>query len=270
MLKKIFTILVILLMTFISTSIVKAEDLQNSTNNNYQIIIEDEANLLTEIEEIELKNYLSELTEYGNVLFKTTNTNTGYGSVKYIQNYYYSTFKNNKGVAFYIDMNKRQLCACASGGLEKIITNSKCDTIMDNVYRQASKGNYFGCAKETFTQMSELLSGNKIAEPMKYICNTILSIMISLFVTYGFYLLCSRNEKASKKEILVECGESLEYTPITAVKTGTHSVYSPVSDGGSYGGSSGGGSFGGRWWPEEDFQEVEEATAFKGIRKESF
>lgn len=251
MLKKIrITLFVFLLIVTLSINIVNAESLQTNTNNNYRLIIEDDANLLTEEQETELRNYLSVLTEYGNVIFKTTNVSTGYKPLNYIQNYYYSTLQNNKGVAFYIDMNQRQLCACASGGLESIITSEKCDTIMDNVYKMATKGNYFECAKETFSQMNKLLSGDKIAEPMKYICNTILSIMISLFVTYGFYLLCSRNEKASQKEILAECEESLSYTPIVAQKTGTHRVYSPESSGDSFGGgSSGGGSFGGgrRW-----------------------
>lgn len=219
----------------------------NSTSNHYSIIIEDDADLLTEIEEQQLKTQMEVLTEFGHVMFKTTDTANGTSSLRYIQNYYYSKLGNRSGVAFYIDMNKRQVCACATGGLDKIITSSKCDTIMDNVYTYARKGDYYGCAKETFSQMDRLLNGGRIAESMKYYCNAILSIMISLFVSYGFYILISGNRKASQRDLINECTVSLEHSPIEVAKTGSHRVYSPVSDSSS---SGGGGSFsgGGRRW----------------------
>ena len=224
-----------------------AADVENTiSNNNYQIIIEDDATLLTETEKIELEDQIAVLTEFGNVLFKTTNSSTSYSSLKYIQNYYYSILKNQEGVAFYIDMNARQICACATGGLDKIITSSKCDTIMDNVYTYAKKGRYYECAKESFSQMNSLLNGKKIAESMKYICNAFLSVMASLFISYGFFMLCARNEKASNKELINECTVSLEHSPINVTKTGSHRVYSPVSDSSSSGGGSSGG--GGRRW----------------------
>lgn len=217
----------------------------NSTNSNYSIIIEDDADLLTEMEEQQLRTQMKVLTEFGHVMFKTTNTANGISSLRYIQNYYYSKLGNQSGVAFYIDMNKTQICACATGGLDRIITSSKCDTIMDNVYRYATKGDYYSCAKETFSQMDRLLNGGRIAESMKFYCNAILSIMISLFISYGFYMLISGNKKASKKDLISECDISLEHSPIEVKKTGSHRVYSPVSDSSSSGGSSGGGSFGG-------------------------
>ena len=99
----------------------------NSTNSNYSIIIEDDADLLTEMEEQQLRTQMKVLTEFGHVMFKTTNTANGISSLRYIQNYYYSKLGNQSGVAFYIDMNKTQICACATGGLDRIITSSKCD-----------------------------------------------------------------------------------------------------------------------------------------------
>ena len=45
-------------------------------------------------------------------------------------------------------MNKRQICACATGGLDRIITSSKCDTIMDNVYKYAPEGEYVAVRRE--------------------------------------------------------------------------------------------------------------------------
>lgn len=237
--KKVFKILalVIAIFAFFMVSKVNAVELDEN-ENNYQIVIEDDANLLTDGEERELRTIMEGLTEYGNVIFKTTNTENSYSSLKYIQNYYYSKFKNNSGVAFYIDMKNRQLCACATGGLDDIITSAKCDTIMDNVYRYASNKNYYMCASETYTQMNKLLLGQKIAETMKYICNAIVSVMLSLFASYGLFILLSGSKKASQKELISECEVSFQHSPIDAWKTGTHSEYSPRSESSSSGGSS--------------------------------
>lgn len=112
--KMITLILVIIELLFLDYTCVSAMT-NIDTTNNYKIIIEDDANLLTETEEQKLKVTMSALTEYGNVMFKTTNITTNYKPLKYIRNYYYSTLANQKGVAFYIDMKQRQLCVCATG-----------------------------------------------------------------------------------------------------------------------------------------------------------
>ena len=246
MLKRKVLLFITLLLVIIPTLPIYAETTEsNLANKHYEIIIEDDADLLTEVQEQQLKSNLEELSEYGYVLFKTTNIANNSTSLRYIQNYYYSKLQNKSGVAFYIDMNKRQVCACATGGLDKIITSSKCDTIMDNVYTYARKGDYYGCAVETFSQMNRLLSGGKIAESMKYYCNAILSVMVSLFASFGFFMIITGNKRATKKELVNECVISLEHSPIEVAKTGSHRVYSPVSDSSSSGGSSGGGGGGG-------------------------
>ena len=240
--KRLFVLLMFFILLLISVTQVKATNLNDE--NKYadtSIIIEDDANLLTKEEKYQLKQKMAVLSEYGYVMFKTTNIAGSGNSLKYIQDYYYSKLQNNSGVAFYIDMNNRQVCACATGGLDKIITGSKCDTIMDNVYVYARKGNYYECAKETFSQMDKLLKGKKIEESMKYICNAFLSVMISLFTSYGIFMMMSRNKKASKDDLINECDVTLEHSDIMVKKTGSHRVYSPISDSGS----SGGGSFGG-------------------------
>lgn len=238
-------ILFIFILAFMPVIKVNASNVQdNYTKNEYTIIIEDDADLLTPAEEQKLKKQMAVLTEFGYVMFKTTNTANGTGTpLRYIQNYYYSKLGNKSGVAFYIDMKKREVCACATGGLDKIITSSKCDTIMDNVYRYATRKEYFECAKETFIQMNRVLNGEKIAESMKYYCNGIIAVMISLFISYGFYIMISKNRRASNKELIDECKIYLDHTDIEVRKTGSHSVYSPVES--SSGGSSGGG---GRRW----------------------
>lgn len=248
--KIILLFLIFLVIIAMPITKIHATELDGTNVDNIEetIIIEDDANLLTAEEKQMLKEQMAPLTEYGNVIFKTTNTENNYSSLKYIQNYYYSKFENEKGVAFYIDMHNRQICACATGGLDKIITSGKCNTIMDNVYKYARGAKYYDCAKETFIQMNKLLSGQKIAETMKYICNAILAFMISLFTSYAIFKIISSNKKSSNKELVNECEVKLDHSNIEIEKIGTHSVYSPRSSSSSSGGSSsrgGGGGFSG-------------------------
>ena len=93
--------------------------------------------------------------------------------------------------------------------------------------------------------MEKVLNGKKIAESMKYICNAILAIMISILLNYGLVQIFMRNKKASYKEILEECNISFSHTPVIANKTGTRKEYSPVRDSSSSGGGFSSG--GGRW-----------------------
>ena len=152
--KRFFVLVIFSIILLIFATQVKATNLNDENNySDTNIIIEDDANLLTKEEKYQLRQKMAVLSEYGYVMFKTTNTTTNYNSLRYIQNYYYSKFGNKSGVAFYIDINNRQVCACATGGLDKIITSSKCDTIMDNVYVYARNGTYYECAKETFSQI---------------------------------------------------------------------------------------------------------------------
>ena len=81
MLKKIvFIILMICIISILPLSKSKAVETNNS---EYLIVIEDDANLLTEEEEQNLKIKMEELKEFGNVMFKTTNTYNSSSSLRY-------------------------------------------------------------------------------------------------------------------------------------------------------------------------------------------
>ena len=55
---------------------VYAEELYVNEINNYKVIYEDDAKLLSEDEKEKLKEVMIPLTEYGNILFKTINDNS--------------------------------------------------------------------------------------------------------------------------------------------------------------------------------------------------
>ena len=49
-------------------------------------------------------------------------------------------------------------------------------SITDNTYTYATNKDYYGCASYSFKQINTILSGGKIAEPMRYTSNIFIAI----------------------------------------------------------------------------------------------
>lgn len=209
--------------------------------NGYKLIISDEANLLTETERVLLKKEMEKVTKYGNVAFITINNNPLGSATRYNENYYYQTFGNDSGIVFLIDMQNRELILSSDGYIDTIVTKSKKDSIADNVYRYASYGRYDTTAMKTFEQINKLLDGGKILEPMKYISNIFISLVLGFIVCLFHVLNVSNIRKASKDDILKNCVAAVTVANIVAKKTGTRKEYHPPSSSSSGGGFSGGG-----------------------------
>lgn len=233
--------LLMIISCFILERNVYAEEL--STANNYKVILEDDANLLTEIEEEKLKDKMVTLTKYGNIAFKSISENNT-SAPSYASSYYHNTFGTESGTLFLIDMDNRKIYIFSDGDNYKIITDGKADIITDNIYQSASKEEYYNCAYNAFDQIETLLEGNKISEPMRYISNMVVSIVTAFFINFIIVWKASSIKKSKYNEILNGCDISFQASNIYGMKTGTHSVYSPVSDSSSSGGSSGGGGGG--------------------------
>ena len=216
-------------------------DIENE--DKYSIVLEDDANLLSEEELEKLKEVMVPLTEYGNIIFKTINDNS-YGSTSsFAENYYYDRFGNNNGTMFLIDMYYRNIYIVSGGSNYGIITTAKANTITDNTYRYASREEYYECAKVAYEQMYSLLRGEKIAEPMRYASNVVISMTLALLINFLIVSSVSKIKKATNSEILKTCEIDVNVGSVNGYESGTHRVYSPVSDSSSSGG--GGGSSGG-------------------------
>ena len=151
-----------------------------------------------------------------------------------------------------IDMKNRKIYIFSNGENYNKITDAKAETITDNIYELATDKKYYECAKEAYKQILTVLEGGKIAEPMKYISNAVLAVMVALFINFAIFKIATNNKKASGNEQIKECERFFEHTTPVVTRTGSHSVYSPQRDSSAGGGSSGGG--GGRrrrWrWPQ--------------------
>lgn len=244
--KKIFSLFIVLFCIVININKVSAISIEKYINNktNYQVIIEDDANLLSESEIYKLQKEMITLTKYGNIAFKTINQNSTTTS-NYASNYYYEMFGTSSGTLFLIDMDNRYIYIFSDGNNYKTITTAKANIITDNVYKYASKKQYYECAYKSFEQINSLLKGEKIREPMRNISNIFISFIIAFFINFIIVLCNTKIKKAKNKEILSNCNIKFDVNNVYAVKTGTHKVYSPRNDSSSSGSFSGGGSSGG-------------------------
>ena len=214
---------------------------------NYTSIIADDAGLLddcTTDEMDDLAILMDEITQYSNVAFITVDDNP-YDSEYYAEIMNQKLFGPNtiNGIVFLIDMDNRMIAINAQGDTRHIITPSYCDTITDNVYRSASKGDYYACAYQAFEQIYASLQGERIAQPMKYICNSILAIVLAMLINFRFVAFSSHKRKATNRELLQNIFSNVNITNTTSTFLRQTKTYSPESSGS--GGSSGGGSSGG-------------------------
>ncbi|MBD5489390.1 MAG: TPM domain-containing protein [Lachnospiraceae bacterium] len=213
-----------------------------NAETSYRAIIEDDAQLLNDEEEQELATLMQEITSYGNVAFKTIDYNDR-GTESYARKYYRERFGTASGTLFLIDMDNRNIWIHSDGAVYKVITESYADTITDNVYRYASDGDYYDCAAHTYDQILTLLKGQKIAQPMKYISNGLLAVILALLLNYGLVSFFARIKKPGRREILRSGRNHFNYTQPKAFFVRESRTYNPVSSdsSGSSGSSSGGG-----------------------------
>ena len=243
--KKIFRLLLIFAFLFLFTYKVNAVNLNyKNEETNYELAIEDDANLLSDVEIRKLRDIMEPLTEYGNIIFKSIDQNYTTAS-NYAREYYHNSFGTSSGTIFLIDMYTRMIYIFSDGFNYTVITNSKAEIITDNIYRYASNMEYYECAEKAFNQINTLLDGGKIAEPMRYISNILISISSAFLICFLFVLSYTKIKKATASEILKNCNISFDVNSVSGKLIGTHRVYSPVSDSSSSGGGSSGGGGGG-------------------------
>lgn len=194
----------------------------------YQVVIEDDADLLSEQEETQLAAEMQQITSYGHVAFKSVSRND-YQTSAYARQYYHEHFSSNSGTLFLIDMDNREIYIFSNGAIYKTVTDAYADTITDNVYRYASDSNYYLCASNAFSQIHSLLAGRRIAQPMKYISNALLALILAAFINYFAVRLTSRSAKPGTQEILSAASTKFSFTNPRKTLDHQTKVYRPAS-----------------------------------------
>ena len=209
-------------------------------DTNYVVYMNDEYDLLSDEEESKLINEMIPLTEYGNAGFLSCE-NSSESTSQYSARVYSSLFGTESGTLLVIDMGQRMLYIKSNGAISEIVSNAYSNTITDNIYRYASDGDYYTCASKAYSQVYTLLSGGKIAQPMRYISAALLALILGLMINYLIVRTVSKPRKADTEEIIDAANVDFRLRDPAARHSHTTKVYSPVRSSSGGGGSRGGG-----------------------------
>ena len=207
----------------------------------FSVYIEDGYDLLTDEEETALIEDMKPVTEYGNAGFVSCE-NYDLSTSSYSAQKYAAVFGSESGSLLVIDMGMREFYIKNDGAVSRIVTNAYSNTISDNIYRYAARGEFYNCASMCFSEIYMLLAGGKIAQPMRFISAALLALILSLTINYLLVRGLTTPKKASQAEIIDAAKIDFFINHPTANLDHTSRVYSPVrTSGGGGGGSRGGG-----------------------------
>lgn len=215
----------------------------------YRAVISDDACLMDEAERKSLLKKMEPVTRFGHAAFKSVSHNPSYSTADCAENCYQELFGMDNGLLFLVDMDQRYIYLYSCGGVYQAVTKDYANAITDNVYRYASAEEYYRCAWNVYDQAYKVLDGQKIAIPMKNICNVLLALNLGLFINFFFVKLLTRKNRVAVEDVIRTEQNELYVTGITEKLASTTKHYSPIisiSPGGDFGGGSGGGGGGGR------------------------
>lgn len=176
-----------------------AVPLYTNPETGYSVYILDDDNLLTDSEESQLREQMQNITAYGDIIFWSTSENT-FDEIEQAKNKRYQICGNKSSGIFVINMKVRMVTFQSDGDIFAWVTASKARSITDNVSHYASEKQYYRCASEGLSQVYEVLRGNAIAEPMKYISYTVIGLMIAFVLVVGIVFGTSLNPLARKNK----------------------------------------------------------------------
>ena len=187
-----------------------------TNENGYEVVIDDKADLLSEEKEAKLLQVMQLITEYGNVSFLSVEENSSIVTDIYADGYYSSLWGAESGVVFVVDVSNRMLYIHSVGNVYGSLKKSYANTITDNVYQYAAKGDYDTCAQEAYRQIYTVLEGGRIAQPMKYISNALFSFLLSFVILYVIVKLVSKAKKPSKSQLFggLEVSQNMSNTEV--------------------------------------------------------
>lgn len=109
----------------------------------------DHADLLTTEEEAELQKYAENFKKNWNMNFLvvTTDDTEGKSSMEYADDFYDERFPEDTeedGVCYLIDMDNREIYLSTCGIMERYLTDTRIDRILDEAFGYVADGDYYG------------------------------------------------------------------------------------------------------------------------------
>ena len=211
------------------------------------LLVVDDARLLSEEEEARLIADYSVITEYMGAAFISTYSSPG-TTAYFAEQCAIKYFRDDPAVLFLIDMDDREIYVYANGKAQETISRADARAITDNIYKSASRGDYYECADGAFRQIYAKCTGHELARPVKHITNALIAILLGVLINY-FITVFSRTPKAERRtkgQIKASVSSQMAHMPgvalsVTFLNSVKHIKSSSSGGGGGGGGHSGGG-----------------------------
>ena len=202
------------------------------------VTIVDDAGLLSPWAENDLETYLTSLDSSINYLVVTSKIEDFKNSDLLLEDYYLSYFSGTSdGVAFIIDMSKREIYLQGYGSIRFKLTSGDCLDITDNTYRYASQGDYHKCIYNTMVQANAVINNSFVVRPMRIIVSLLIALILS-------FMSCFMWAIKDRKHLRIAGLSDSILAPNMAITTNTiitkRSQVSRSSDSSSGGSSRGG------------------------------
>lgn len=156
-----------------------------------------------------------------------------------------SVFGETDFIVFVIDMDTREIGIYANQGMLRKFTRADSNTVTDNVSRLATKKQYGTCAVEALNQIANVLAGEKIARPMKYISNVLIAACLSIILCFLIVSRTLKTRNAAEAVMITATAAAGVGTAVLARKLVRTVHHDSSSGGGGHGGGGGGGGHSG-------------------------
>ncbi len=208
------------------------------------IVIDDGAKLLTVTEEAALKAQYAEITQYMDAAIVTTDSVSG-STESFAERYAINHYGNDPAVIFVIDMDNRQIYVYSNGSALRTISRADARAITDNIYKDASRGDYYACADGAFRQILAKCQGERLARPVKHITNAMIAVLFGVLINYFLTVSSRRPKKERRTNGAVAVNVSRQMAVLPGIALAVPVVLSSVRHYKEKSSSSGGGGGGG-------------------------
>ena len=215
-----------------------------------KLVVEDSADLLSDAEEEKLISEYSGITEYMDAAYVSTNYSPGSTSA-YAESYAIQHYGNDPAIIFLIDMGDREIYIYANGKAQKTISKADARAITDNIYKSATRGEYYECAAGAFSQIYAKCRGEKLSRPVKHVTNALIAVLAGILLNY-FITVYSRRPKVERRtQGNVKASVTRQMADMPGISLAVPIILSSVKhykssgSGGGGGGGGGGGHSGG-------------------------
>lgn len=234
---------------------VVTEDGQDSSEDSRivadNVVIIDQANLLTSQEEQSLLEQLQQMDDSYNYLI-VTEDNYVSSMQREMEGLYRENFgADSPGAAFVINMDIREIYSGASGSLKEKLSDDDALDVTNNTYKYASDGDYYKCISETYKDYDRLINDAPIRRTMRYVVAVLVGLILGFLIMY-IVMVSSRRISLPRGTAPAQMKNSVNVNAIlvgatipTIMNVIVHKTRHQSSGGSSGGGSHGGGGGGG-------------------------